>query len=134
VSKNRFKGVLLYDRTRVVIKDKRGSDYYHASFVDSYEKKGSLLPFSVSINTLLELLCCSDGYILAQAPFDDNTESDFWRLVFKFKPMMIVLLGSLMGADGTPRIKSFWPKEKQERQYAKESIRLRCLTRDQVKS
>lgn len=40
VEKNRFPNVLLYDKTRVRIKDKLGNDYYHASYVDSYEKGG----------------------------------------------------------------------------------------------
>uniref|UniRef100_A0AC34RCN6 Tyrosine-protein phosphatase domain-containing protein n=1 Tax=Panagrolaimus sp. JU765 TaxID=591449 RepID=A0AC34RCN6_9BILA len=58
--KNRFPNVLLYDKTRVRIRDKLGGDYYHASYVDSYDKAG--------------------GYVLAQAPFDEQTENDFWRM------------------------------------------------------
>ncbi|KAI1729579.1 protein-tyrosine phosphatase domain-containing protein [Ditylenchus destructor] len=59
-SKNRFKGVLLYDKSRVTIKGQKGSDYYHASLVDSLEKK--------------------DGYILAQAPFSEETEAGTYIL------------------------------------------------------
>uniref|UniRef100_A0A914QPQ6 Tyrosine-protein phosphatase domain-containing protein n=1 Tax=Panagrolaimus davidi TaxID=227884 RepID=A0A914QPQ6_9BILA len=39
-TKNRFPNVLLYDSTRVRIKDKHGSDYYHASHVDAFGKPG----------------------------------------------------------------------------------------------
>uniref|UniRef100_A0AC34GB88 Tyrosine-protein phosphatase domain-containing protein n=1 Tax=Panagrolaimus sp. ES5 TaxID=591445 RepID=A0AC34GB88_9BILA len=45
VSKNRFPNVLLYDKSRVRIRDKHGNDYYHASYVDSYDKAGKLLLF-----------------------------------------------------------------------------------------
>lgn len=37
---NRFGSLILYDANRVKIKDRHGGDYYHASYVDSYEEKG----------------------------------------------------------------------------------------------
>lgn len=40
--KNRYPNVILYDRTRVkLLGDKLGDDYYHASYVDSYDRAGS---------------------------------------------------------------------------------------------
>uniref|UniRef100_A0AC34F805 Uncharacterized protein n=1 Tax=Panagrolaimus sp. ES5 TaxID=591445 RepID=A0AC34F805_9BILA len=105
-SKNRFPNVLLYDQSRVRIRDKHGSDYYHASFVDSYDKAG--------------------GYILAQAPFDEHTETDFWRMTYQCKPLLIILLTSLVGSGGKRMAKNFWPNSKQEREFCQGNIRVRC--------
>uniref|UniRef100_A0A915BAA2 Tyrosine-protein phosphatase domain-containing protein n=1 Tax=Parascaris univalens TaxID=6257 RepID=A0A915BAA2_PARUN len=113
-SKNRFPNILLYDRSRVKINDNLGEDYYHASFVDSYDK--------------------IDGYILAQAPFDDSTESDFWRLVYQERPRLIVLLSALTGADDKKLLRNFWPNEaKLERRFVNGYIVVRCNSVDQVK-
>uniref|UniRef100_A0A0M3HTK7 Tyrosine-protein phosphatase domain-containing protein n=2 Tax=Ascaris TaxID=6251 RepID=A0A0M3HTK7_ASCLU len=113
-SKNRFPNILLYDRSRVKINDNLGSDYYHASFVDSYDK--------------------IDGYILAQAPFDDSTESDFWRLVYQERPRLIVLLSTLTDADDKKLMRNFWPSEaKLERRFVKGYIVVRCNSVDQEK-
>ncbi|KAI6208208.1 hypothetical protein M3Y96_00090900 [Aphelenchoides besseyi] len=110
--KNRFPNVLLYDSSRVKIKDKLGSDYYHASFVDSFDK--------------------ADGYILAQAPFDEATETDFWRMAYQQRPTLIVLLTALVSAGGKRLCKNFWPSlAKQEREYAQGSLRVRCQAMDQ---
>ncbi|VDM45379.1 unnamed protein product [Toxocara canis] len=113
-AKNRFPNILLYDRSRVKIKDNLGSDYYHASFVDSYDK--------------------IDGYVLAQAPFDDDTESDFWRVVYQERPKLIVLLSTLTGEDGRKLMRNFWPSEaKEERRFVKGYIVVRCNSVDQEK-
>ncbi|CEF67650.1 Protein-tyrosine phosphatase, receptor/non-receptor type domain and Protein-tyrosine/Dual specificity phosphatase domain and Protein-tyrosine phosphatase, catalytic domain-containing protein [Strongyloides ratti] len=101
VSKNRFQNILLYDNNRVKIKDKnRGNDYYHASYVDGYDKVGR--------------------YVLAQAPFDEYTESDFWRLVSTAKPNMIVLLAATLDDKGVAYIPQFWCTGKKQKRYFKD--------------
>uniref|UniRef100_A0A0N5C8B0 Tyrosine-protein phosphatase domain-containing protein n=1 Tax=Strongyloides papillosus TaxID=174720 RepID=A0A0N5C8B0_STREA len=101
VSKNRFQNILLFDINRAKIKDKcRGNDYYHASYVDGYDK----------INR----------YLLAQAPFDEYTESDFWRLVSTAKPCMIVLLAATLDDKGVTYIPQFWCTEKKQKKYFKD--------------
>ncbi|CAJ0603396.1 unnamed protein product [Cylicocyclus nassatus] len=87
---NRFPNVLCLDRTRVRLSEEYGKgDYYHASYVDSYERQR--------------------GYILSQAPYSSTTEELFWRMVIDVKPTFIVVLGSLQGGSG-PAIKRFWPE------------------------
>ncbi|KAI1729580.1 protein-tyrosine phosphatase domain-containing protein [Ditylenchus destructor] len=44
---------------------------------------------------------------------------------------MVVLLGSLTGTDGNPKMKCFFPSPKQERQYFRGKLRLRCSSKDQ---
>uniref|UniRef100_A0A0K0F009 Protein-tyrosine phosphatase n=1 Tax=Strongyloides venezuelensis TaxID=75913 RepID=A0A0K0F009_STRVS len=99
IPKNRFQNILLYDINRVRINDaNRGNDYYHASFVDGYDKQ--------------------NRYILAQAPFDEDTEYDFWRMVVTMSPSMIVLLAATMDGDkGTAYIPQFWNVKKERKSY-----------------
>ncbi|VDK43254.1 unnamed protein product [Anisakis simplex] len=112
--KNRFPNVILYDKTRVKLKGKSGQDYYHASYVDSYEK--------------------ARDYILAQAPFDSTTEFDFWRLVYQVRPRLIVLLTAIEDKDGTAIIRKFFPAQKQQRDFGDaKPISVQCVRVDQDK-
>uniref|UniRef100_A0A0N4ZPV8 Tyrosine-protein phosphatase domain-containing protein n=1 Tax=Parastrongyloides trichosuri TaxID=131310 RepID=A0A0N4ZPV8_PARTI len=98
--RNRFQNILLYDGNRVKIRDKsRGNDYYHASYVDGYDK-------------------CK-RYIVAQAPFDDVTEFDFWRLVSSSKPSMIILLGNV-NSEKDHFIPQFWKTERKDKKHYNE--------------
>lgn len=62
--------VLLYDFNRVVLNG--DSDYYHASYVDGFSKKGQ--------------------YILAQAPFNSATQIDFFRMLSQTHPEAMVVM------------------------------------------
>ncbi|CAD6196068.1 unnamed protein product [Caenorhabditis auriculariae] len=78
---NRCPHLLCYDHTRVVLNDDLDKgNYYNASFVDSYKNKG--------------------GYVFSQAPFNDRTTGDFWRLVINVKPSIIIVMGSIDEAQG----------------------------------
>uniref|UniRef100_A0A158P7T0 Tyrosine-protein phosphatase domain-containing protein n=1 Tax=Angiostrongylus cantonensis TaxID=6313 RepID=A0A158P7T0_ANGCA len=73
---NRSPNVLCLDRSRVILSTKYGNgNYCHASYVDSYERK--------------------DGYVFSQAPFSEETEELFWRMVIDVDPKMIIVLGSV---------------------------------------
>lgn len=65
----------------------------------------------------------ADGYILAQAPFDDDTELDFWRMTAQQKPQLIVVLSALTAKDGRKLIKNFWPAVKQDRMFGMNKVR-----------
>ncbi|EFO19262.1 hypothetical protein LOAG_09231 [Loa loa] len=110
--KNRYPNVILYDRSRVKLRgDKLGDDYYHASYVDSYGR--------------------SDGYILAQAPFDETTESDFWRMIVQTGTKLIVLLTDVNNREGNRLIKHFWPQSNaNSRNYAKANVKVNCTESD----
>uniref|UniRef100_A0A0N4ZIB4 Tyrosine-protein phosphatase domain-containing protein n=1 Tax=Parastrongyloides trichosuri TaxID=131310 RepID=A0A0N4ZIB4_PARTI len=101
--KNRFQNILLYDNNRAKIKDRnRGNDYYHASYVDGYDKV--------------------NRYLLAQAPFDEYTEGDFWRLVSSARPSLILLLAATLDDKGVAYIPQFWCTEKKQKKYFKDLI------------
>uniref|UniRef100_A0A1I7T3C0 Tyrosine-protein phosphatase domain-containing protein n=1 Tax=Caenorhabditis tropicalis TaxID=1561998 RepID=A0A1I7T3C0_9PELO len=73
---NRIPHLYCFDHTRVELTPQKGTgDYYHASWVDGYNKKSA--------------------YIFAQAPFDEITEHTFWRMVVEKKPSMILVFGDV---------------------------------------
>uniref|UniRef100_A0A0K0DHV3 Tyrosine-protein phosphatase domain-containing protein n=1 Tax=Angiostrongylus cantonensis TaxID=6313 RepID=A0A0K0DHV3_ANGCA len=69
--------VFLYDWNRVVLNE--NPDYYHASYVD-----GCTTP---------------QQYILAQAPFDGATQTDFYRMLNQIRPDSIVIMDSQDSPD-----------------------------------
>ncbi|VDK45498.1 unnamed protein product [Anisakis simplex] len=90
-SKNKYPDrIFLADRTRVVLND--DPNYYHASWVDGCTQERQ--------------------YILAQAPFDSSTTSDFYRMVLQTKPEVIVTLmkiesvadGKLLPSEGKSKV------------------------------
>ncbi|OZC07647.1 Protein-tyrosine phosphatase, partial [Onchocerca flexuosa] len=104
--KNRYPNVILYDQTRVkLLGDKVGDDYYHASYVDSYDR--------------------ADGYILAQAPFNETTESDFWRMIIQTGTKLIVLLTDIHDQEGNRLVKHFWPESTtNSRSYSESNVKV----------
>ncbi|VDO26717.1 unnamed protein product [Brugia timori] len=110
--KNRYPNVILYDRSRVkLLGDKLGDDYYHASYVDSYDRP--------------------DGFILAQAPFDETTESDFWRMIIQTNTKLIVLLTDVNNREGNRLIKHFWPEsDANSRNYTGANIKVNYTKSD----
>ncbi|KAL4002951.1 Protein-tyrosine phosphatase family protein [Acanthocheilonema viteae] len=77
-AKNKFPNeIFLSDRTRVILNEK--PDYYHASYVDGCKQ--------------------AKQYVLAQAPFDEATAGDFFRLVMQCKPEVIIVLMDLNPED-----------------------------------
>lgn len=85
-SKNRFENVPLFDHSRVIIDDdfsgptvndkgKAGEslgNYYHASHVSGFDRQHQ--------------------YIMAQAPFSNPDQINFWRLVWQEWPSVIVIM------------------------------------------
>ncbi|GMT18554.1 hypothetical protein PFISCL1PPCAC_9851 [Pristionchus fissidentatus] len=107
---NRYPNAVLYDASRVKLKPNKPdttSDYIHASWVDSFEKK--------------------KGYILCQAPFDGETEFDFWRMVSQTKPALIVVLTNVKKGDSNC-IRQFWPAEREMKDFG--FINVKCEETD----
>ncbi|XP_078489933.1 uncharacterized protein LOC144746766 isoform X2 [Ciona intestinalis] len=87
--KNRFKNILPYDSTRVVLSTANGqSDYINGNYVDCYNQPHK--------------------YIATQGPLP-KTETDFWRMVWERKCRVIVMLTNLM--EGNKRkCHKYWPE------------------------
>ncbi|KAM3724700.1 Receptor-type tyrosine-protein phosphatase [Dirofilaria immitis] len=98
-AKNKFPNeIFLLDRTRVILNEK--PDYYHASYVDGCRQ--------------------AKQYILAQAPFNEATASDFFRLVMQCKPEIIIVLMDL-DQDGNEQY--IMPSNSKSKKYGAISVR-----------
>uniref|UniRef100_A0A915PZF5 Tyrosine-protein phosphatase domain-containing protein n=1 Tax=Setaria digitata TaxID=48799 RepID=A0A915PZF5_9BILA len=98
-AKNKFPDeIFLFDRTRVVLNDK--PDYYHASYVDGCKQ--------------------AKQYILAQAPFNEATANDFFRLVMQCKPEVIIVL---MDLDKNGNEQYIMPTSLKVKKYGSISVR-----------
>uniref|UniRef100_A0A182EQZ2 Tyrosine-protein phosphatase domain-containing protein n=1 Tax=Onchocerca ochengi TaxID=42157 RepID=A0A182EQZ2_ONCOC len=98
-AKNKFPNeIFLLDRTRVILNEK--PDYYHASYVDGCKQVKQ--------------------YILAQAPFDEATAGDFFRLVMQCKPEVIIVLMDLDQDDNEQYI---MPSVSKPKKYGTISVR-----------
>ncbi|XP_053387666.1 cell death abnormality protein 1-like [Mercenaria mercenaria] len=91
LTKNRYKGIYPYDKTRVVLSGE-GSDYINASFIDGYKK--------------------IKAYIASIGPTYKYMEdmSPFWRMVWQEKVGKIVMLTNLSEA-GEPKCDQYWPEK-----------------------
>lgn len=88
--KNRFRHLLPYDHTRVVLDPDENSsgDYINANFVKGYNKP--------------------HGYIAAQSPFDEETVLDFWRMLFQYNIKVVVMITNVV-EDKIVKCSKYWP-------------------------
>ncbi|KAK6735179.1 hypothetical protein RB195_018392 [Necator americanus] len=99
--------VLLYDWSRVVLNE--SPDYYHASYVDGCSKP-QLLQMSPRTNSqssrpqitniqLLKMKTNSCQYIMAQAPFNDDTQADYFRMLSQTSPDAVIFMDAHNSED-----------------------------------
>ncbi|XP_072173209.1 uncharacterized protein [Diadema setosum] len=108
-TKNRFKNILTYDHSRVVLEtlqDDPHSDYYNASFIHNH--KGEKM------------------FIASQAP---NSASilDFWRMIWQYRVNTVVMINNTIEA-GKDRCTVYWPEEMSSSvQFGKIVVTLRTI-------
>uniref|UniRef100_H2YIC9 Tyrosine-protein phosphatase non-receptor type 20 n=1 Tax=Ciona savignyi TaxID=51511 RepID=H2YIC9_CIOSA len=87
--KNRYKNILPYDSTRVVLrKSAELSDYINANFIDGYSQLRK--------------------FIATQGPLT-RTSEDFWRMVWEQESLIIVMLANVM-EGGKAKCAKYWPE------------------------
>lgn len=99
ISKNRYRDIMPYDSTRVILRDNEdpdGNDYINASFVNME------IPSSAIINR----------YIATQGPLS-NTCNDFWLMVWEQKSSLIVSATPLV-ERGRIKCSKYWPDLEEE--------------------
>ena len=74
----------------------------------------------------LMLILLADGYILAQAPFDEQTETDFWRMVFQQKPLVVILLANVQVRENE-KTREYERERERERKRERERCTYRNL-------
>ena len=94
--KNRFRHLLPYDHTRVVLDpdENSESDYINANFVKGYNKP--------------------HAYIAAQSPFDEETVLDFWRMIYQYNVKVVVMITNII-EDKIVKCTQYWPNPDDER-------------------
>lgn len=97
--KNRYKNILPFDKTRVILKDGDpnvpGTDYINANYI-------SLDLFGGE----------RTGYIATQGCLQ-NTVADFWRMVWQENTGVIICLTKLM-EQGKSKCTQYWPKKDED--------------------
>ncbi|XP_067677601.1 receptor-type tyrosine-protein phosphatase mu-like isoform X2 [Haliotis asinina] len=87
--KNRYKDILPFDATRVILETEQedDSDYINASYLDDY--------------------MATAAYVAAQGPLN-QTKNDFWRMIWQLNTNKIVMLTNLMEM-GRVKCHRYWP-------------------------
>ncbi|KAG5895022.1 hypothetical protein JTB14_014761 [Gonioctena quinquepunctata] len=91
VNKNRYRDILPYDSTRVVLKAAASGDYINGNFVNM------LVPNSEIANR----------YIATQGPLSSTTE-DFWQMILEEDCNLIVMLTTIV-ERGRTKCHKYWP-------------------------
>ncbi|XP_033739265.1 scavenger receptor class F member 1-like [Pecten maximus] len=95
-SKNRFRNILPYDHSRVVLeKDGGGNDYINASYIDGIDSERQ--------------------YIATQGPKDD-TVADFWQMIWENNTGKVIMLANLIEL-GRPKCHQYWPNVSESSQF-----------------
>ena len=108
ISKNRYRDIMPYDSTRVVLRDSPHGDYINASFVNME------IPSSAIINR----------YIATQGPLS-NTCNDFWLMIWEQKSSLVVSATPLV-ERGRIKCAKYWPDLRQEMQVGSD-LTVSCL-------
>ncbi|CAF3615371.1 unnamed protein product [Adineta steineri] len=93
--KNRYKDVLPYDKSRVILKCENDSDYINASFIEDFNGY--------------------HRYIAAQGPIDESI-NDFIRMIWDFQITSIICTANDVEA-GRFKFRRYWPNNEESCQF-----------------
>jgi protein tyrosine phosphatase len=85
--KNRYRNIVPYDHSRVVLEGKPDLDYINASYIHGYDGPNK--------------------YIATQGPMS-NTVNDFWKMVWETNCLSIVMLANVL-EKGKKKCEKYWP-------------------------
>ncbi|XP_008195744.2 tyrosine-protein phosphatase 99A isoform X1 [Tribolium castaneum] len=99
--KNRYKTILPYDETRVILRESEdGNDYINANFIDGYETP--------------------QAFIATQAP-SSGTVEDFWLMICEQNVSIIIMLTELR-ENGRIKCVQYWPDFQSRCRFGKISL------------
>ncbi|XP_050296937.1 receptor-type tyrosine-protein phosphatase F-like isoform X1 [Anthonomus grandis grandis] len=96
--KNRYKNLIAYDQSRVILEKIDGdefSDYINADYIDGFRHPRA--------------------YIATQGP-KPNTVSDFWRMVWQENVTHIVMMANVIEGN-KKKTEQYWPEINEEEKY-----------------
>lgn len=91
INKNRYRDILPYDTTRVILKNGINGDYINANFVNMAIANTEIV----------------NHYIATQGPLSSTTE-DFWEMILEEDCNLIVMLTTLI-ERGRTKCHKYWP-------------------------
>ena len=91
-NRNRYRDVLPYDNSRIVLKFSEEGDYINAS--------------------LVEVPLVNRKYILTQGPLP-HTCADFWRMIWEQQSTVVVMLNKIIEKN-TIKCHPYWPRKEEE--------------------
>ncbi|CAF0959126.1 unnamed protein product [Adineta steineri] len=105
--RNRYKDVLPYDQTRVILKSSSDSDYINANFIN--------MPI-----TSTDIV---NRYIATQGPLPTTCEA-FWTMIWEQECTLLIMLTTLF-ENGRIKCHQYWPNVLETNDYGLFSIRCR---------
>ncbi|CAF1044909.1 unnamed protein product [Adineta ricciae] len=105
--RNRYKDVLPYDQTRVILKSGFDSDYINANFIN--------MPIT-STDTV-------NRYIATQGPLPTTCEA-FWTMIWEQQCTLLIMLTTLF-ENGRTKCHQYWPNVLETNDYGLLSVRCR---------
>lgn len=111
-NKNRFKTILPFDHTRVILNGIRsdiiGYDYINANYIKSQDSFGK-------------------SYIATQGPLQ-NTIDDFWQMIWQESSKIILMITHEI-EKGRPKCCKYWPEINEYVTY--DCVKIKCIDRIQ---
>ncbi|CAF2905605.1 unnamed protein product [Rotaria sp. Silwood2] len=105
--RNRYKDVLPYDQTRVILKSSSDSDYINANFIN--------MPI-----TSTDMV---NRYIATQGPLPTTCEA-FWTMIWEQQCTLLIMLTTLF-ENGRIKCHQYWPNVLETNDYGLFSVRCR---------
>ncbi|XP_012232077.1 tyrosine-protein phosphatase non-receptor type 11 isoform X3 [Linepithema humile] len=116
-SKNRYKNIVPFDHTRVLLTDVDpkilGSDYINANYIKNEEGDGTGTTISTGNDTTF-----GKCYIATQGCLP-NTVQDFWHMVYQENTRVIVMTSKEI-ERGKNKCARYWPEEEEITEYGNE--------------
>lgn len=104
IDKNRYRDILPYDSTRVVLLDSMTGDYINASYVNMKVPSGKV-----------------NRFIATQGPLASTCE-DFWQMIWEQNSSLIIMVTPLIEA-GRVKCHKYWPDDKEHCRYGQIVVR-----------
>ncbi|KAJ8021478.1 Tyrosine-protein phosphatase non-receptor type 11 [Holothuria leucospilota] len=121
-NKNRYKNILPFDHSRVVLKDEDGGDYINASYIDvslakEYKETLKKQQAGEQVDRIDASWERQKVYIATQGCLTD-TIGDFWRMVWQENSRVIVMATQEVEGE-KPKCAKYWPDKDKKEKYNK---------------
>lgn len=117
-SKNRYKNILPFDHSRVILKDQTGGDYINANYIDlakACQQNQMKQQAGEQVDRIDSSWEHQKVYIATQGCLKD-TIADFWRMVWQENSRVIVMTTKEV-ERGKNKCAKYWPDDQKKEKY-----------------